>query len=436
MTSTRALGGALALMVATVVAWPPGTALADDAAMSRFHYEEASSHYERGRFRQAIAAFFLSQELSPSSRTLYNIGLCFVQLDQPRQAYQFFQEYVESGDLGAGAEDRQAYASETLERLRGQLALLRVSSDPPGARLFVDREELGSYGETPRTIALEPGEHRVWVEAAGHRIAEATVEVSSGNEASIELEPEPIVGTLRLTTNAEGASATLVDPTGRSQSVDELPATLTLSPGRWDVEVRGEGREPWTGIARVDADGSAELHAELEPPTGTLTITANVLEAEVTLDGNAVGFTPLPLPELVVGVHDVVVNAPGLMAWEGPLEVHPGEQAWASVNLLPPPEGRSIWSYVLGGAGAGTILAGAGTGIAALVRRGSLEDDQLTSLGVDLRDDADRVDRLALATDVLLGVGALLLTIGVVLYFTTGDDEDRRSNVVVSRSAR
>lgn len=433
MTPMRPTLAALTLLCTALLS--AGFARADDAAMSRFHYEEASKHYERGRYGQAIEQFFLAQRLSPSSRTLYNIGLCFTQLEQPRQAHQFFQEYLDADDSGEGAAERRAFATETIERLRGELALLRVESSPPGARLYVDREELGSYGETPRTIALDPGEHRVWVELEGHRPAEATVEVSSGHERTLELSPEPIVGRLLLSSNAEGATATLVDGEGRSRTVESLPAELTLPPGRYDVEVRGEGRQPWTGIAGVEADGETRVEATLEPPTGTLTITANILEAQVSLDGRSVGFTPLPLPELSVGEHEVIVTAPGLMSWDGVIDVNAGEQAWASVSLLPPPEGRSPWAYVTGGLGAAAGLTAIGTGLAAVLKRSDLEDRRDAGVGVDLQSDADRVDRLARTTDYLLGVAAIFLTVGVVVYFTTGDDPDRRSQVVISRSA-
>ncbi len=76
-----------------------------------------------------------------------------------------------------------------------------------------------------------------------------------------------------------------------------------------------------------------------------------------------------------------------------------------------------------------------GTGIAAVARRSNLHDRREAATGVDLQDDADRVDRLARTTDYLLGVAAVFLTVGVVIYFSTGDDPDRRSGAVISGSA-
>jgi tetratricopeptide (TPR) repeat protein len=81
--------------------------------------------------------------------------------------------------------------------------------------------------------------------------------------------------------------------------------------------------------------------------------------------------------------------------------------------------------WVLGGLGAGLIVAGTVTGLMALSRTGAIEDacpDGLCPADYPLDRERSRARRTALATDVLLPVGAVSLGVGVLLYFLLGRD--------------
>ena len=41
-------------------------------------------------------------------------------------------------------------------------------SNPPGATIYIDRRDLGSRGDAPRTLGLPPGKYKVIAELAGH----------------------------------------------------------------------------------------------------------------------------------------------------------------------------------------------------------------------------------------------------------------------------
>ncbi len=405
---------------------------ADTAAMARFHHREAQRYYTRGRYQQAIEEFFSAQQLSPNPRTLYNIALCFMQLDQPVEAYHFFTAYMEGEDDVEGAEERQAYARQSIEQLIPRVARVTVETDPPGAEIYVDQEEHGSYGQTPRQLALAPGEHRIWVVMNGYGGAEESITAVLGEASTVRLELQRVLGRLQIGAALE-ASARVLDAAGALVAEGEVPLEADLPPGRYDVIVRALGYPPWRTVASVVASETERVHLsreDLPAPTGSLTITSNARNAEVRIAGQQIGFTPLSLTALRANAQRVEVRAPGLQPWEGEVSPRADARAWLNVTLRPVPAERSVWTWIVGGAGAAAVLTAVGTGIANLVEHTNLE--QSKALGVDTSGTARTVDSLGLATDVLFVTGAALLGLAVILYFVTDRSTVPASSAAVS----
>ncbi|MCB9593445.1 MAG: PEGA domain-containing protein [Sandaracinaceae bacterium] len=418
----------------------PSVTRADDAAMARFHHEQASQHYLAGRFDRAVQEFFAAQRLSPNSRTVYNIGLCFLRMRRDLDAFYFLSEYLSLVDDADGADERRRFAQDTLQTLGPSVARVAVRVEPAreGAVIFVDQREHGSYGEAPRVLALPPGPHRVWVELEGYRPAEASVEAVRGQEVEVVLAPERVVGTLAVRGPA-GARVRAFDSGGTEVDAGVLPAELRAPPGRVEVEVVAEGYRTYRGFVQVVADERAELLAEPERlplPTGDVTVTANVAEAVIELDGEPVGLAPLVLTDLSVAARTVRVSAPGHLAWSGELEVEADTRGWLTVQLAPLPTGPSPFTWVVGGAGVASLVAWAITaGLAA--DRAAEFDARWNHPGggsvVDLRDEATG---LALASDVTLGVALVGLGAAVALYFVTDDSAREGSNASFTRRTR
>jgi outer membrane receptor for ferrienterochelin and colicins len=420
--------------VALLAGGAPDLARADEAAMARFHHEQAGRHYAAGRFESAIEHFFNAQRLSPNPRTIYNIGLCFFQLRRYPDAFHFLSEYLDASDEADGVEGRRALAQRTVRQILPRVARVRVESTPPGARIFVDRQEYGVWGETPRVLAVEPGERHIWVELEGHEPAERMVTAEQGAEAGLVLELEPILGRVEVTA-VEGASVRLMNARGNTVAAGKAPLRTGVPPGRYEVEVTADGFHPQRRLLTVTADQPTEARIRLErlpPPTGSLAITANVSQAVVEIDGEPAGFTPLALAGLEVERKRIQVTAPDHIPWEGEVNMRPDRQTWVRATLAHEPRGRSPLTWVFGGLGAAALSAGAITGGFALARHNEFESAQGTLAAGDLRGDRRRGRALNVATDVLLITGLVSLAVGVVLFFITNDQDAGRSSVVVS----
>jgi len=83
----------------------------------------------------------------------------------------------------------------------------------------------------------------------------------------------------------------------------------------------------------VHADKFREVLIDLRNPTGKLKLVTDPLEAEVRLDGESVGQTPVILPAVPFGVHRVKIAKPGYRALEIEIAIRSPDQARVAVHL-------------------------------------------------------------------------------------------------------
>ena len=419
---------ALWLPLAVIFAFTlPSVASADAAAEARFHDELARRHYAARRFEDAAREFMIEQRLAPNPNIVFNIGLCFQQLRRHADAYMYFAEYLASDDPDP---ERRRTAERALAQLRPRVALVDVRSTPPGLEVYVDRRELGQYGVTPRVLALSAGEHRIWIEGEGYRMAETTIDVELGAEQRVELSPEQILG--RLVVNAATrADVRVFDPDGRVVHEGQTPLDQPVPPGTYRV-VATAGDERWSEPVVVRADTTTEATATLSGPTGEVTVTANVTGALVSLDGRDSGFTPQVLPGVPVGAHELRITADGMSPYVGEVEVNEDDQLWVTLELEPATSFQiSPATWVIGGVTlAIAAAAGITTGFAADAHA---RFDSARMMGQPVLGLADESTNLNLAADVLWLTAGVAAITTIVLALTTTESGSRPSRATFSR---
>ncbi|MGF1465400.1 MAG: PEGA domain-containing protein [Sandaracinaceae bacterium] len=151
----------------------------------------------------------------------------------------------------------------SLEPILGQL---RVTSDPPGAviRRASDGEVLG---ETPLTVDLPPGGTDLRIEADGYQPATQRVRIQDGETTEVRVELTPDTGRFAvLTVNGrpEVADVLLDD-----ELLGEAPLTRDrLTPGRYELRVRADGRDDWVGAVVLEAGSASRVDYQLRNPNG------------------------------------------------------------------------------------------------------------------------------------------------------------------------
>ncbi len=412
-------------------------AAADPAAQARFHDERAREHFANRRFDQALHEFFLEQRVAPNPRTVYNISLCFVQLKRFDDAFMYLTEYLESEDAD---EARRSYATSTLEDLKQKTARVQVLSDPPGATIYVGKKELGEYGKTPSVLALPEGTHEISVELAGHAAARTTVTTKLGEQVSVSLQPRLITGELIIKANTPDAELEVRDSKLLEVASGPAPLKVKLPPGSYEVRATADEHSPWTALAVVFADQTSTYSAllpELPSARGELTVTSNVRNAIIKLNGEVAGFAPAVLDDLRPGKHRISVTRQNLLPWEGSVLVKQNERAWLTVSLEEPAQTvRSPWTWISGGVGGAALLTGGVLGTLALLERQSVDELNRPGSEVERADAKRRGVTLATSADVAFATGVVSLGVAAALYFMTEEQVGKPSSATTARGER
>jgi hypothetical protein len=281
---------------------------ADVATEARFFDEIGRRAYQAGQYEKALEAFQLVQELTPSERMLYNIALCADLAKRGDMAFSLYQEYLKSDDADPA---RRAEAERRAERLRSKLALIEVTTDPPGAAVYVDRKELGQLGITPVTFAVAEGEHHVLVERDGFFATGAHVAAKTGTLVQVAPALSPVFG--RLVVNVTPGTATLTFMRDGRRVVGSLErGGYRLQVGRYQVRATAPGHAPSEAQVVVSESGTAQVDFGLAPlprATGVLLVSAGPVSADVFVDGRRVAVTPATLRDLSLGRHTLEVRS-------------------------------------------------------------------------------------------------------------------------------
>lgn len=329
MLPCRALALVAVLALST---WSPRAATAQqvtgEADEAEVQFLLGNDAYLRQDWRGALSHWFASNRLAPNRNVLFNIARAYEKLGQFVEAFRYYQELAD-GELPA--EVRTA-VEEGLRRVSPSVALLDVASTPPGATLYVGRRELGSYGATPRVLAMAPGTTTVILERPGYEPFEQTaVKLVVGERAQVRAQLVRVLGTVRLTGGPEGATVRIEAPEGPVTTT--LPGTVELSPGEHQVTVTHPGWVPRELVVRVEAQAVTELPVQLLRQTGALVVQADERDALILIDGKAAGFTPAVIEGVPAGEHEVVISAEGFRPWRSRLRVGPDERVLVEAEL-------------------------------------------------------------------------------------------------------
>ena len=168
------------------------------------------------------------------------------------------------------------------------LGFLRVTSPVDGARIHVDDPPpfaRGTWGRAPHGDLLEPGEHRVWIEASGYETIVRKVNVERGQTAEVTAVLERVsYGFLLVDANADDVSVKVDGVAYAAYSALGNPLKIRLPAGAHTVELDASGRKTFTGEVVVPRGQEVAVHGRLafKPPrsnavlSGALAVGAGV----------------------------------------------------------------------------------------------------------------------------------------------------------------
>jgi hypothetical protein len=184
---------------------------------------------------------------------------------------------------------------------------LQIRTEPSGAKVLIDGQRRGT---SPLTVdSLMPGVHMVTVEGQlGSMTQEVTIE--SGSTASLVVplnapEGAPVSGWIAVTAPVDVQLFEKGQLLGSSRQQRIMAAV-----GKHDLDIVNDALG-YRITRSITVTPGQVTPVKVDPPKGALSVNA-VPWAEVLIDGERVGETPIGNVQLAIGAHEVVFRHPEL----------------------------------------------------------------------------------------------------------------------------
>jgi hypothetical protein len=199
----------------------------DDVATSHEHFNRGVEYVHDGDLKGALIEFKRAYAVSPNYRVLYNLGQVANALGRYTEAQEYFQRYLNDGQDEVST-DRKRDVEGHLTKLASRIATLVLSSNVPGAEIFIDDVSVGT-SPLQGPVKVSSGTRTISALSSGRPRVSQVIDVAGGDTVAIQL---------AFPQNAELTPL----PTPRSE------AMLPTAPSRVS-ETRGGNPALWLGIA-------------------------------------------------------------------------------------------------------------------------------------------------------------------------------------------
>ncbi len=288
--ATWALAALVAAQLPFVISWVSGSGLLGPAA-SRLTIESDPAGVEVFVDGRSAGRSPVQLSVAPGPRT--------IELRREGQS-RTFPITVQAGEI---VRHRFEFASRTTPATAG--SLLQVSTEPARASVAIDGVPRGI---SPLSVAgLTPGEHTVSVRSGAGTVAR-TVQVQAGTTATVHVVlPRVPAGPAQGWVQVNAAATLEIAEQGQTLGVSNGPR-LMLAAGEHVLD-----------FSSADLGFSAQQNVRIEPgvgttvsvelPLGAISVNAQPW-AEVWIDGERIGETPLGNVSRALGPHEVVLRHP------------------------------------------------------------------------------------------------------------------------------
>jgi hypothetical protein len=220
---------------------------------------------------------------------------------------------------------------------------LQCADEFRGAKVRVDGRDAGTL---PLVVSVMPGRHQVEVSKEGYQDWSKWVDTEEGQRSTFDvllLKKEAPKGEILVTSSPSGASVTVNgSPRGVTPTVIE-----SLTPGPYLVEVSLDDYGKESQTVQVEPAKRAIFDAplkKLKGDTGEIKVLADVDDATVYLDGEAIGKSPVTQTGVRPGSHHIEARSPRGFYAEATVEVKAGEVSVVRLKMVAaaPPDRSTV----------------------------------------------------------------------------------------------
>ncbi len=199
-----------------------------DAA--RKAYGAGEKAYGAAKYAEAYDHFKKAYGLIPSPHAQYWMAMCLDQEGKSAEAYAAFKTFFANPRAEKVGDEKMTSAKEAFNKLKSTPGEVNFKTTPAGASISVDGE--AQMGETPMTVKIPPGDHKIAVSAAGYETQKMDITIAPGEkqEQAVTLEkaaPTPAPAPAPAAP-AAAPPATPAEPPAPPAKKSMVPAYVTL----------------------------------------------------------------------------------------------------------------------------------------------------------------------------------------------------------------
>ena len=252
-----------------------------------------------------------------------HIGTTPMNKKMPYGTYNYrAKRYKYHDDVGIARVDKTRVIMDL--KLKPAFGSVSVSSQPQGAKVFLDGEDTGKV--TPCTIGeIASGRCDIRLRLKDYAPASQSVTVTEGMTASVNVTLEARFA--HVTINSLPGAAIKVN----GAEVGSGSYSNNMAEGIYDIEASLAGHRPVTKQIEVIVGVPQTIELRPTPIYGMLDVNSNPMGANITINGKSYGDTPTSIENLLVGDYDVVLTKPGYASVSQRVTV--SENASASVDV-------------------------------------------------------------------------------------------------------
>ncbi|MGE0397885.1 MAG: PEGA domain-containing protein [Kofleriaceae bacterium] len=251
-------------------------------------------------------------------------------LEIKKEGFEPYSSWIE-----AKMDQVQTLAPSLKEIAKAKYGTVIVNADVPDAEILIDGNK--HPDNTPSVIQnVVEGVHVIEVRKPPAPPWRQTITVVANQQTKVSAEIAALanngVGVVRVLSDAQGARA-FIDGT----DMGPVPVDIKdVKAGEHIVQVKAPGFQTGEKKVTVTAGGSQIVKFDLNPEAagdqGILKVVSTVPEAEVFIDGAAVGKVPQE-KKVSAGEHPVVVRLPGYKQFEQKVRIEPGTTITVQADL-------------------------------------------------------------------------------------------------------
>jgi tetratricopeptide (TPR) repeat protein len=222
-------------------------------------YRAARILYQKGEYEKAIEKLINANRLFPSPNFIFNIARSYEKLNKFDQAILYYRRYLELVPQTPERKNIEGIISLLLQRKELQKAQVIISSDPSGAKVFLNGEE---KGKTTVRFILESGTYKLRLEKEGYRALDHEFKAEKGKVIVIDLRLSsyPSYGFLGIKANLAAARVSIDGKDiGRTPIFDKVK----LTEGLHKVRITKKGYIPLVTIVNIKKGKTVQLKANL-----------------------------------------------------------------------------------------------------------------------------------------------------------------------------